>query len=581
MMDCRSPRLPFWAWALPLALSINGPELAAATAPPLTIISASYLGTGGEDDLEGAAGAPDGTIYVVGNTRLAGAALPGGVLATHIGTGDPMPACGCGFVAHLSADGKKLMHVAEFATGVVQLTTVQVNARGIYIGGYASAALEPVLDGRPGLLRRYPLTKDLQQFADDTAAGKKDPIAGRPGLGRRGSPCILRLSADLTAVEAGTYLEGWQQVWDKVRVAKLGQVMHGDFHEFFWQPTGIALLPSGDVAVCHDGGYFRALTDADRDLAKGDQKFLDRLAFYDTCDWLSRLTPDLSQRLWKQPIITPSTDAETAKRIKNGWPYPHYGNPRTTRMRADPHGDLYLCGWSASATSQEPWWSPYLWKVSAVDGTALWKAYDYDPMSGGGNRMGGTVSDTAVTSLALDQDGNLLTTLLADGGNTVMGLSPTADWSPFEAPINGVKFGVKLVHWWGQVHRFDAATRHGLGGARIGPWGFGTDVVPLPDRNVLMVGRYNNALDFTADAWWTDRSDANPNAFLRVYSPDFVLRFSTTIPDVVPFEIARLGERRSILVGRAEHGLAPTQDGLSAKPSATGSGYFMIMDWTP
>ncbi|MGD0898573.1 MAG: hypothetical protein ABR915_12100 [Thermoguttaceae bacterium] len=34
--------------------------------------------------------------------------------------------------------------------------------------------------------------------------------------------------------------------------------------EYSWQPTHLALLHSGDVVVCHDGGYFHLLTDEDR-----------------------------------------------------------------------------------------------------------------------------------------------------------------------------------------------------------------------------------------------------------------------------------------------------------------------------
>ena len=137
-----------------------------------------------------------------------------------------------------------------------------------------------------------------------------------------------------------------------------------------------------------------------------------------------------------------------------------------------------LCGWSASATSKEPWWSPYLYRLDSHSGKVVQKLYEYDPMSGGDNRMGGTVADTAMLTVAPEGNGNLLVALLADGGNSVMGFSPRGDGSRFETPVKGKGFTVKLVHWWGQVHRVDAAAGRGLGGAHVGPWGWVVDLAP-------------------------------------------------------------------------------------------------------
>jgi hypothetical protein len=552
---------------------------AAAGDPPLQIVTATYLGTAEDDDLQGACAASDGTIYVVGNTGAKAEDLPGGVRAAAFGDEVADARCGHGFVAHLSADGKKLLHYAEFAKGIVLLTTVQAGDGGVYLGGYASHGLDALLKDRPGLMRLWPLAAEMRQIEEDRAAGKKDPIAGRPGLGRYGAPCVLRLSNDVAQIESGTYLEGWQQVWDKNRVAKFGKEMNGPYHEFFWQPTHLALLKSGDLVVGHDGGYFRLPTAKEKVRAGGDDKKLDQLMFYDVCDWVSRLSPDLAERRWKTPIYTPPTDAATAKWLKNGWSLPHYSNPRTHRMRLDSKENVYLCGWSASFTSAEPWWSPYMWRLDPQDGRATWKAYEYDPMSGGGNRMGGTVADTAIATLAVEDDGHVLVSLFADGGNTVIGMSPKAEGSRFEGRVEGKQFGVKLVHWWGQIHRVDVATRQGLGGARVGPWGWAVDLASLPGRNVLAVGRYNAEFEWTADAWHRDSSIANPNAFVRCYSADFELLFSTSVPGLVPFELSRIGPARYILVGRAEHGVSPTKDALVDKSPGKTDGYLMILDW--
>ncbi len=566
------------ACSLLLILASFGPG--AAAGPPVERVTATYFGTAEDDDLQGVVAAADGTIYVVGNTGASAKGLPGGIAPTQLGRPTQTPRCGQGFVAHLAADGRTLLHYAEFARGVLFLTSVQINGNGGYVSGDASEGLEPLLAGHPGLLKNYPLAAMLAPTSQPAGAGpkKRDPFEGRPGLGRYGAPCIVRLSADLKNLECGTYLEGWQQVWDKNRVAKIGPRMLGGYHEYFWQPTSVGLMTkSGDAIVCHDGGYGRENTAEERKLLGDNEKLLGKLGFYDMCDHVSRLSPDLAKRAWRQSIYTPSIDPASAKEVWPDWPKAHYSNPRTHRLRLDKQDHIYLCGWSASFTSQEPWWSPYLWKLDPADGSAIWKAYNFDPIAGGGHRMGGEVADTACVGLAIDDDGNLLTSLLADGGNSVIGKSPKADGARFDGPVKD-HVGVKLVHWWGQISRIDRETRAGLAGTQIGPWGWVTDMAAMPDNRVLAAGRYNDKFKWTDDAWAKDSPQENPNAFLRVYAADFSLQFSTSLPGIVPFELCRLSPTRYALVGRAEHGIALTNNALLDKSPGKTDGYLLVVD---
>ena len=72
----------------------------------------------------------------------------------------------------------------------------------------------------------------------------------------------------------------------------------------------------------------------------------------------------------------------------------------------------------------------------------------------------------------------------------------------------------------------------------------------------------------------------NPIAFIRAYSPEFDLKFSTAVPGVVPFEISRLSANRYILVGRAEQGAAPTTENAPVKKSpGKTDGYLMILEY--
>jgi len=564
-----------------------------AEEPPLKLITAGYIGTAQVDDLQGAAEARDGTIYTVGNV---GAPLQPKTVENISVFGQDLaqPKCGRGFVAHWSADMSRLLHYAEFAAGTVILTTVQVNAHGVYVSGYASAGLEPLIADKRGLLPQYSLKKEVAliesgEILASNGLADKDPLAGRPGLGRYGAPFVVRLSTDLKTIDAGTYLEGWQQVWDKNRVKSIRP--HETFPtDYFWQPTSTALLKSGDVVVCHDGGYFRLLTAEDRRLVGDNTELLKRLAFYDCCDWLSRLSPDLSRRQWRQPIYTPAVNVEVAKELKAGWSLAHYSNPRTTRMRLDSEENILLCGWSASFTAKEPWWSPYLWKLSATEGKLLWKAYEYDPMSGNDHRMLGTVADTALASFACDYDDNIVTALYADGGNSVIGWSPRAELGlKFEGRVQNQSQGIKLVHWWGAVQRLDGKSREGLGGATFasrmkngpaGP-GFPVDLANLPGCQTLVVGRCNLEFPWTENAWHKGDPEENPTAFLRVYGPDFRLLFSTALSGVIPFEIVPLSRNRYLIVGQARHDTAPTQGTMASQFHGQSDGYYMLVEANP
>jgi hypothetical protein len=567
----------------------GGAGIVIAAEPPLQLLTASFWGTPEDDDIQGAAQAPDGTVYVVGNVGTAAKDLPGVGSAGVLGDRVAEPKCGRGFVAHFSGDLSRLLHYVELADGIAIFTSAVASDRGVYVGGYASEGLEPLLRGKPGLTAGYPLVTEARlikegKILEATGVKDKDPIAGRPGLGRRGAPCVLLLAPDLKAMTAGTYLEGWQQVWDKLR-CKTIRPAETFPAEYFWQPTSLALLKAGDPVVCHDGGYFRLLTDKDRQIAGDNADLLKQLAFYDCCDWVSRLSPDLSKRAWRQPIYTPAVDAETARRVKGGWPLPHYSSPRTHRMRLDRDDGIFLCGWSASYTSKEPWWSPYLWKLNPADGNPVWKAYEYDPMSGPDNRMNGTVADTGVAALAIDGDGNLLTSLFADGGNTVIGWSPTAQLGRrFEGQIKGPALNVKLVHWWGTIHRVNPQTREGMGGARfasnnkgVAGAGWAVDLASMPGNQVLAVGRCNFEFPWSRDAWHRGDPEENPTGFVRVYSAEFDLLFSTALPGVIPFEIVPLTGDRFLVVGQARNPTAPTARALIARPQGKADGFFCLV----
>src|SRR5690349_1457938 len=62
------------------ALVFLSAAISFAAEPPLKLLTASFWGTAEDDDIKGAAQAPDGTIYLVGNTGAAAKDLPGAVV---------------------------------------------------------------------------------------------------------------------------------------------------------------------------------------------------------------------------------------------------------------------------------------------------------------------------------------------------------------------------------------------------------------------------------------------------------------------------------------------------------------------
>jgi hypothetical protein len=568
---------------------------------PLNLLISTYWGTEEDDDLQSAYEGPDGSIYIVGNLGKENNNIPKG-LKVVIGNPVEGARCGRGFIARLSSDFKKILNYTEFSEGIGIFTTVVVNKNGVYIGGYASEGLEDLIKGVPGVMKEYPLKREIGLIKEGKILeangifSERDPIEGRPGLGRYGAPFVLLLTHDLKKVIGGTYLEGWQQVWDKDRVKRIKPREFFE-KEYFWQPTLISILKDGSVIVCHDGGYFRILTEEDKKIAneisKGDEKIykevLSKLSFYDMCDYLSKLSSDLSKREWKIEIYTPEVKKEHALEIKNV-PLNHYGSPRTHRMRIDKKENIYLCGWSASATKNEPWWSPYIWVIDSKTGKIIKKLYEYDPMSGNDNRMGGQVADTAVTSLNFDREGNLLVSLLSDGGNSVMWWSPKAELGKrFEGEIKGDKY-VKLVHWWGMIHKVNPETCEGIIGVGMTSKGLDApgpawvvDLSSLSNNNILCVGRCNHEFLWTENAFLKGNPEENPMCFIRVYDKDMNLLFSSAFPGIIPLELIPISNNRYIVVGYGSSQNNILKNPIFDKNMGKRDGFFAVLEenlWT-
>src|SRR5579871_673409 len=161
---------------LPKGPAIGTVQNAAAPAP-LELITAGFWRSTGDNDLQGAALAPDGSVYIVGNGGAPANRLPGGITAKVYGGPQTKPRCGRAFVAHFTGDMSRLLHYAELADGIAIFTTVQVSRQGVYASGYASSALEGLLVDKPGLMTKYPLGEEVRLIEEGKileANGLKD-----------------------------------------------------------------------------------------------------------------------------------------------------------------------------------------------------------------------------------------------------------------------------------------------------------------------------------------------------------------------------------------------------------------------
>jgi hypothetical protein len=521
-----------------------------------TLVSATFLGTDGDDLIESVAIAPDKTIYVAGNTAKPVPSDFGGVRVATMGSATESSRYGCGFVARFNADATKLLAYTQWSAGQVKLTTVAVNSNGVYAAGYAT----PPLRFPTGFQPAHPASQVPPHFTPKEHTERSNP---QPDKSLAGAPVVMWLTHDLAGIGAGTFLEGQHTIWHVPR--PLG--------EDTWQPTGLALLSNGDVVVCHDGGPIVPTKPGESPGA---------FHFYFCPDHLSRLSPELTARRWKQDIYSPAVEpVRASKGLGREWAHPTLGNARSFRIRSDARDNVYLAGWAASRTTIEPWWSPYLRKYDST-GRMLWSAYEFDPTSGKDERLNGLVSDSAIRSVAIDEEGNPVICTIGDGGNSVLRRDPRDYTQPAPSALRGSVSGFKgRVLYWGGVMRLNAVTRELLGGNHLGASNergyqatWAVDVAPLPGGNVLAVGRHTAAFRVSSDAWFQPRETGG---FIKLYAKDFAETFTTSIPDADFFMVTRQGNR-CVIVGAARTGQAPTKNAVFQHAFGKQDGYLLVVD---
>ncbi|MGA2501544.1 MAG: hypothetical protein ABSH20_27705 [Tepidisphaeraceae bacterium] len=553
-----------------LAVSLSGAPALAATPQLLT---ATFVGTPGHDDFQGVCFAPDGTLLVVGNFDQPFTA-PAGIPTLMLGKPVADSWYRCGTLMQFSGDGKRLLKVVQFARGLAFLTSVAVSKDGVYLGGYATAEFAGTINEVAGLFATpeqanaapvpWPLPGDVVKAKEpplDPAEPKVLTMLSRHHGWKRGYPCVVQMRPELDRLDAATFLEGYHYAWNNQQNLKQDD----------WTPTAVQIMEDRQVVVGHDGGV------------PGH--------YYYAPDYVSRLDAGLKKRSWRFDIFFPPTDpmkvakyqAQREPRCAE-WKVPCFGQTRLLDVKSDGRGAIYACGWSVSATSREPYWTPFLFKLDG-DGREVWRAYAPDPMSGKDDRMNGLVADSVIKSLGFADDGQLILAALADGGNTIWTASPADYAKPSQARLKGSWTRVLgAERYKGAVLRINDA-REMTGGTYLGTHvkmspggktGWAVGVCGLPGKRVLALGRHTFPYGTTADAWVTDES--GPGGFIRVWDENFGDRFITNLPDTIPYALTRKGSRIAA-VGAARSEKALVKDAAFPKYNGMLDAYLLVAEF--
>jgi len=517
----------------------------------------TLLGTQGADNVADAAFGDDGSIYVVGNLETPLTEMDGVALQT-IGLPDPDAKYGCAYVMKLNPETGVPVNAIQFAPGLLHLTSIVRSDHGIYLAGYATRGMEPLAQTHEGL-RRSSGNPENRFSGSTPIIHRHDPRINKARDGR-GSPMILRIASDFKRIDAATFLEGWHHIWH----------VPYPLREDRYSPVALGILKDGDVVVSHDGGQLTH--DPETAQANG---------FYQAYDHLSRLSPDLEKRRWHRRIMTPPVELSRARQLlRDTFEYTWMGNVRTFRLRVDSQDRIYVCGWSASQTMNEPWWSPFLIQFHPENGAPVWSGWTVDPTGGGDGRMQGLVSDSVVRSIAFDEHDRLLAALNSDGGNNIAARLPN-DYTTDKPKLKGDSpWGMRgRTLFIGNVQRLDSTREQRLHGAYIlgrhnrtctAAWPI--DLCALPGGHVFVVGRYTRGFPFK-DAWSPSHS---PGSFLRVYREDFSLTFSTGL-DGMDLRTVTSSGRLLLVTGSTQGPLPFETSGLNTYQGGASDGVVMLI----
>jgi len=407
------------------ALAILGLAWAFSVSPLFAVapvrIWSSHLGGTGEDRLESVAFAPDGTLWVAGNTKTTGAI--GGAVPTQVGANRVAAGAeSAGFIARITSDGTAVLSVTRFGFGSVYLTDVTADADFVYAAGYATNDFRPLIP--PSAYDRTDLSA-AQVFEMKTPSTSANTTNGtwRTLVYRT---VLMRLDREATQVLDATYLgekhprhngmngtvdwgigDWWDAGWtgrgtDPIATGGSGS---GMWRYVRGQPM-IRFFANGDLLVAADCGLrWSAGVDALYRFPRGN----------------------FTAPVWKTVVNPVGNNSDLVDGV---YASAVSGFTRLNSIAIDPATqEVYAAGTGNGDTGFEPWYDPFIFKYTQ-NGTQLWGGRNISQTGNYGvydieQSLGHSyISDSLAEGIHVGPTGNVFTALWCDGGATILQKHP-------------------------------------------------------------------------------------------------------------------------------------------------------------
>ncbi len=552
-------------------------SVTAHAAPPVRVW-ASHLGGAGEDRLEAACYAPDGSLLVAGNTLTTGNI--GGIAPVQLGS-DRDAGQQTGFIARLAADGSSVLGVTKFGHGAVYLTDVAADGDSIYAAGYATADFRPQL-AADAYDRTDLSTAQVWAMATDTTGSWKSNVY---------RSVLIRLNAQATQVLDATYLgeahprhpdwgigDYWDPAWAGRNTDPIG---NGGAGSGMWKYVRgqnlIRRFANGDLLVAADCG----------------------LRWSAGVDAIYRFRrDDFSAPVWKR-VVNP--EGNNSDLIDGSYTSNVCGFTRINGIAIVPGSEeIYVSGTGNGDTGFEPYYDPFVFKYDSA-GNPLWPR---SGVTGGGasgtfDRLQGDVrpnqADALGEGIAAASDGRAFVAMWTDGGNTWLGQHP---WD-FGAVTNQDGDTFSSFNGRAQVSVSGILNGDGVSGwarsNRLKPYGYDAetkrytnvfyDIAPVlggTGTKAYLAGSSHNALSIAA---WDDSTAAGYTRLGVIAGFDYAAggttrEFVTHLRDVS--ELRRIagtwGGRRFAAVGYSFGDNAPVPSGFQTARAGGDDGYIVVFE---
>ncbi|MGC9452744.1 MAG: hypothetical protein ACP5I4_14995 [Oceanipulchritudo sp.] len=503
----------------------------------------SLIGGGGNEDIQSVTFAPDGEIYLVGNTTSSGDI--GGLTPVKIGN-DYVAGQSTGYVARISAGGS-LLAVTTFGQGTVHLSDVAVSEDAVFVMGHATNTFAPQID---------------PDAYDHDLAGPVWSIPHNTFQNLTYKCVLIKMPRTLTTVSNATWLgeeRTDQPAWGK------GVFFYSTSSVWTLQrdKPRVRFFPNGDLCVLANSG----------------------LVYSAGRDQLYRMDPDdFTGYIWTAEINSVGNNATASTS--------DHGDVRSYDLEISPtDGSVYVTGYASGDTGYEPYKDPYAFKFDGATGAQLWDR------TGSAGAAAGPYGIWDMKQTAVHP------TYISDSTGRAAAVNETGD--PFFAGFTdgGASIFVLVDPWtlYGSVDRLDGDGFWGFSGATSasvvglmpqqgGDWtrlhGFhphtGTEnnrVHGLTAHHGTVAYAVGYGAGIPAVNSWPDNGGSSIIMKLNLEESGTTREFVSHVPSVDSFEeITANGAGRYAAVGKTSGGVPWVDGGFQTTAAGGNDGYLLVFN---